>query len=244
MRRGGAEEGSERGVRIIRLADVSSAEAHGALDEIGPFDGWVDVQPDGYLLDLTFRRSEAAPRDDLQDMVQSARRAFGERVYATERRSLSDVVVRLLDEQGLSVSTAESCTGGWVAAALTSVAGASKVFWGGVVAYDDDAKTGLLAVRRPTIERHGAVSRETALEMARGVRDRSGTTLAVAVTGIAGPGGGTAEKPVGTVWIASVGLSENARVFRFDGDRREVRRRSVQAALDIVRLGCLTPTRG
>ncbi len=218
--------------RIIRLADVTAAEVHEALDEVEPVEGSVDLRPRGYLLDLSIR----APDETLGRIVRQVRNRFGERVYEIGPRSLAAVVVGLLGERGYTVSTAESCTGGWVATALTSVPGAAEVFWGGVVAYDDAAKIAALEVQTSTLERCGAVSEEVVQEMARGIRQRSGTTLSVAVTGIAGPSGGTAEKPVGTVWIASAGGRERVRAFRFPGDRREVRRSSVRAALDMIRL--------
>jgi nicotinamide-nucleotide amidase len=221
--------------RIIRLADVTAAEVHEALDEVEPVDGSVDLRPRGYLLDLSIR----APDEILERIVRQVRRRFGDRVYEVGQRSLAAVVVGLLGERGFTVSTAESCTGGGVATALTSVPGASEVYWGGVVAYDDAAKMAQLEVQASTLERCGAVSEEVVQEMARGIRRRSGTNLSVAVTGIAGPSGGTAEKPVGTVWIASAGPQKSARAFRFPGDRREVRRRSVRAALDMIRLAGL-----
>lgn len=218
----------------MRLAGVTVAEVQEALREIKLPDAAVDVTPRGYLLDLVFAGSEASWRAAGRMLARS----FGERVYEIGHRSLPLVTVDSLVRQGLSVSTAESCTGGAVGAALTSVPGASRVYWGGIVAYDDAAKRELLGVRQDALERCGAVSEEVAVEMARGVQQRSGTSLAVAVTGIAGPAGGTADKPVGTVWIASVGQRDEVRCFLFPGGRREVRRRSVQAALDMIRLGC------
>lgn len=226
--------------RIIRLADVTAAEVHEALDEVEPVDGSVDLRPRGYLLDLSIR----APDETFDRIVRQVRRRFGDRVYEVGQRSLAAVVIGLLGERGLTLSTAESCTGGGVATALTSVPGASEVYWGGVVAYDDAAKIAELEVQASTLERCGAVSEEVVQEMARGIRRRSGTNLSVAVTGIAGPSGGTAEKPVGTVWIASAGPQERARAFRFPGDRREVRRRSVRAALDMIRLAGLAGLAG
>lgn len=218
--------------RMVRLADVTTAELHEALAEVVPVGAAVDLRPRGYILDLTIR----APAETVGRIVRQVRNRFGDRVYEIGPRSLVAVVVGLLGERGYTVSTAESCTGGWVATALTSVPGASDVFWGGVVAYDDAAKTAELEVGTSTLERYGAVSEEVAREMASGIRRRSGTTLSVAVTGIAGPGGGTPQKPVGTVWIATAGGRERAREFRFSGGRREVRRRSVRAALDMIRL--------
>ncbi len=126
-----------------------------------------------------------------------------------------DRVVEILKERGATVATAESCTGGRVAAAFTASAGASDYFVGGVVAYSNEVKIGVLGVERETIERHGAVSREVAEQMATGVRRLTGADYAIATTGIAGPGGGTSEKPVGTVWVAvSAAVRGNIRARR------------------------------
>ncbi|MDQ3617400.1 MAG: CinA family protein [Pseudomonadota bacterium] len=130
--------------------------------------------------------------------------------------------------------TAESCTGGWIAKTLTDIAGSSGWFECGMAAYSYEAKQALLGVRPQTLEEHGAVSRETVIEMVSGALVHSGATLAVAVTGIAGPGGSTDDKPVGTVWIAwkRRGGYPDASVFHFDGDREAVRRQTVAAALN------------
>lgn len=132
-----------------------------------------------------------------------------------------------------SMVTAESCSGGWIAKTLTDVAGSSDWFEAGMVAYSYEAKQALLGVRPETLMRHGAVSEETALEMVSGALIHSGASLAVAVTGIAGPGGGTPDKPVGTVWIAwkRRGGYPRAELFQFPGDREAVRRQTVAAAL-------------
>lgn len=130
--------------------------------------------------------------------------------------------------------TAESCSGGWIAKVLTDVAVSSEWFEAGMVAYSYEAKQALLGVRPETLMRHGAVSEETALEMVSGALIHSGATLAVAVTGIAGPGGGTPDKPVGSVWIAwkRRGGYPRARLYQFEGDREAVRRQTVAAALE------------
>jgi len=129
--------------------------------------------------------------------------------------------------------TAESCTGGWIAKAMTDAAGSSAWFDCGMAAYSYEAKQALLGVRPQTLEQHGAVSRETVIEMVSGALSNSGASIAVAVTGIAGPGGGSADKPVGTVWIGwkRRGGYANAQSFHFEGDRDAVRRQTVAAAL-------------
>ena len=115
---------------------------------------------------------------------------------------LSQALVRNLTEAGKAVATAESCTGGWIAKSITDVDGSSAVFGYGIVSYSNGAKESILGVQNATIERHGAVSEEVVEEMADGVLHLSGADIAVAVSGIAGPGGGTDDKPVGTVWFA------------------------------------------
>ncbi|MEO6364453.1 MAG: CinA family protein [Luteimonas sp.] len=129
--------------------------------------------------------------------------------------------------------TAESCTGGWIAKTVTDIPGSSDWFDCGMAAYSYEAKQALLGVRPQTLETHGAVSRETVIEMVSGALARSGASVAVAVTGIAGPGGAIDGKPVGTVWIAwkRRGGYPTAEPFHFDGDREAVRRQTVAAAL-------------
>lgn len=132
------------------------------------------------------------------------------------------------------LATAESCTGGWIAQTVTAIAGSSAWFDRGFVTYSNAAKMDMLGVAAATLENHGAVSGETAAEMAAGALARAGVELAVAVTGVAGPGGGSAEKPVGTVWFGWC-LDGGVPVTRrqcFDGDRESVRRQTVAVALD------------
>ncbi len=139
---------------------------------------------------------------------------------------------------GLTVATAESCTGGWIAKALTDVPGSSSWFGTGLVTYSNAAKTALLGVRGETLERYGAVSEETVRDMATGAIRASRADIAVAVSGIAGPDGGTPQKPVGTVWFAWAMAGDRplvtAECIRFQGDRETVRRRSVCHGLDGV----------
>ena len=148
------------------------------------------------------------------------------------RQFATDVGERLRSGRHMLV-TAESCTGGWIAKVVTDIAGSSDWFDCGMVAYSYEAKQALLGVSPQTLEAHGAVSRETAVEMVSGALVHSGASVAVAVTGIAGPGGGGADKPVGTVWIAwkRRGGYARAGLFQFQGDREAVRRQTVAAAL-------------
>lgn len=134
------------------------------------------------------------------------------------------------------LATAESCTGGWISKVVTDIAGSSEWFDCGMAVYSYEAKQAMLGVHPNTLEVHGAVSRETAIEMVSGALVHSGASLAVAVTGIAGPGGGSEDKPVGTVWIAwkRRGGYASASVFRFEGDREAVRRQTVGKALEGV----------
>jgi nicotinamide-nucleotide amidase len=145
----------------------------------------------------------------------------------------AELLFRLLEKQGLLLALAESCTGGLVAKMLTDLPGSSRVFLGGAVAYSNAAKQRLLAVEQPILDRYGAVSRQTAVAMADGLFAVTPADLALSVTGIAGPEGGTSAKPVGTVWICARrrGGPEQARIFRFPGGRDLVRRRSAVAAL-------------
>jgi len=147
--------------------------------------------------------------------------------------ALAEQVGDLLRVNRLMLCTAESCTGGWIAKMITDVPGCSDWFDSGMACYSYEAKQALLGVRPETLTHYGAVSRETVLEMVSGALVTSGASVAVAVTGIAGPSGGTADKPVGTVWVAwkRRGGYAKAEVFHFDGDRDAVRRQTVDAAL-------------
>lgn len=145
---------------------------------------------------------------------------------------LASRVIEIFREKGLSLALAESCTGGMIAETITNVAGASDIFYGSAVTYVNSAKEHILGVAHETLEKHGAVSSECAEEMACGSRRVYGADVAMSVTGIAGPGGGSAAKPVGTVWfgLASKDGTETFR-RRFDGDRAAVRRQTVEEVL-------------
>jgi PncC family amidohydrolase len=149
--------------------------------------------------------------------------------------SLETQVGHLLHERGLKLVLAESCTGGLLGSRITDVPGSSEYFLGSVVAYAYEAKVALLGVSWDTLNTKGAVSRETVLEMARGIRARMKADIAISVSGIAGPGGGTPEKPVGTTWIGFVvAEDERAEIFHFSGEREENKVAAVEAALKML----------
>ncbi len=179
------------------------------------------------------------PAEQARRLVGSAlaklRDKVGAYVYGEDDTDLAAVVLERCRALGITLTVAESCTGGLLGERLTNIPGSSDVFLGGVIAYHNDLKTGLLGVSRKELAKHGAVSEESVVEMAAGIRERSRSDVAVAITGIAGPGGGTPEKPVGLVWIAVHGKEAKARRFHLVGDRTEIRQRAAQAALEMVR---------
>jgi nicotinamide-nucleotide amidase len=177
----------------------------------------------------------AALEARLERGVEELTAALGEVVFSTDGRSLEQVVGDALRAEGARIAVAESCTGGLVQAQLTDVPGSSAWVKGGLVAYANEIKTDWLGVSEALLAAHGAVSEPVAIAMATGVRDRYGADVGVGVTGIAGPSGGTREKPVGTVVVAVVGRGQAVRTFAFPGDRQTIRRHAVAAALDMVR---------
>ena len=184
-------------------------------------------------VDLVVEPGAEARASELADALRDG---LGRYLFSEDERSIAEIVLDLARERGLTLATAESCTGGLVAARLTSVPGSSDVFRGGVVAYSNDVKERELGVAASVLEEHGAVSAETAKAMAEGARVRLGVDLAVAVTGVAGPGGGTEDKPVGLVYVHAAGPDgEEARRSDLPGDREMVRGRAAAAALHLVR---------
>ena len=171
----------------------------------------------------------------VREAIVKLRDRVGAYAYGEDDADLAAVVLERCRALNLKLAVAESCTGGMLGERITSIPGSSDVFLGGVIAYHNDVKKGSLGVRAEDIERYGSVSEQVALQMAAGVREKTGADVGVSVTGIAGPGGGTAEKPVGLVWIAVHGSDAKARRFHVGGDRAEIRQRAAQAALEMVR---------
>jgi nicotinamide-nucleotide amidase len=225
------------GLRKLRFFGASESAVAKALAEAGG---------DGDGVEATICARDFEIHVDLVVAPGAERRAdeLAERLVAPLERYLftqteqpvEEIVLALCRARGLSLATAESCTGGMVAERITSVPGSSDVFVGSIVAYADEVKARELAVPSEVLERHGAVSAEAAAAMAAGARERLGTDVAVSVTGIAGPGGGTETKPVGLVYLHAVG-PDGARSadFVLPGDRSTIRRRATVTALHLVR---------
>jgi len=228
---------SDTHTRRLRTTGVAEARlAEIVRDALG------DDHHDGLAWCVASYGVDVLVRDDdtarLDDVTARLRTAFGENLFAEGTVDLPEVVVRRLTERGETVAVAESCTGGLVGAALTSVPGSSRVLLGGVIAYANAVKQEQLGVDVALIEEHGAVSDVVARAMAEGVRARLGSTYGVSTTGVAGPGGGTEDKPVGTVWIGFADAEGAvARLRRLGGDRSLVRHWSVAATLDAIRRG-------
>jgi len=227
-----------RSVRTTGIAESALAERVGAIEEeIAPLTLAYLPSTDGVELRVTawsLRDDEADRR--LAAAAAQLRERAGEHAYGEDGIDLAAVVLEQLRARKARLVVAESCTGGLLGARITAVPGASTVFIGGVVAYDDIVKSGTLDVPPELLDKHGAVSEEVVTAMAAGVQRQFAVDAALAITGIAGPAGGTPEKPVGTVWLAArFGAHTRALKRMFPGDRGEIRARAAQAALDLLR---------
>ena len=229
--------GRPRGRRVLRFFGAGESTIARALDEAGGEGDGVEVTICAREFEIhvdLLVEEDAEERADR--LVAAARERASEYLFAEDERSVAEIVLELCRARGLTLAAAESCTGGLVASRLTAVPGSSDVFQGAVVAYADGVKEAGLGVPAAILREHGAVSEEAAREMAAGARARLSADVAVAVTGIAGPGGGTPEKPVGLVHLHAAGPDgELARRFSFPGDRAAVRGRAATAALHLVR---------
>ena len=227
-----------RSVRTTGIAESALAERVGAIEEeIAPLTLAYLPSTEGVDLRVTawgLREAEAERR--LAQVAAVLRERAGEHAYGADGADLAAVVLDQLRARKGRLVVAESCTGGLLGARITAVPGASSVFIGGVVAYDDVVKSGTLDVSPELLEQYGAVSEQVVSAMAEGVQRQFAVDAALAITGIAGPTGGTADKPVGTVWLAArLGAHTRALKRIFPGDRGEIRARSAQAALDLLR---------
>ena len=227
----------KRGRAVLRFYGAPESAVARALAEAGGEGNGVEATICAREFEIHVDLVYDADADGRAQALATALRGGLERyLFSEDERSVAEIVLERCRARGLTLAAAESCTGGLVAARLTDVAGSSDVFRGGVVAYANDVKETYLGVSRELLERHGAVSAEAAQAMAHGVRERLGTDVGVAVTGIAGPDGGTEEKPVGLVLIHAVGPdAEKARHIELPGDRETVRSRATVAALHLVR---------
>jgi len=235
---GGSAVVRSRSVRTTGIAESALAERVGAFEEsIAPLTLAYLPSTEGVELRVTawgLRADEADRR--LAAATAQLRERAGEHCYGEDGTDLAAVVLDQLRERRARLVVAESCTGGVLSARITAIPGASHVFIGGVVAYDNMVKSGTLDVPPELLDHYGAVSEQVVSAMAEGVQRQFAVDAALAITGIAGPTGGTAEKPVGTVWLAArYGAEARALKRLFPGDRNEIRGRSAQAALDLLR---------
>ena len=223
--------------RTLRFYGVSESAVARALEEAGGEGEGVEATICARDFEIHVDLVVGPKGGPRADAIATALRAqVGESLFSEDERSIGALVLDLCRSHGLTLATAESCTGGLVAARLTAVPGSSDVFRGSVVAYADDVKERELAVPAELLAAHGAVSAEVAAAMAAGVRQRLGTDVAVSVTGVAGPGGGTPEKPVGLVYLhASAPGGELWAEFSVPADRETIRVRATVAALHLLR---------
>ena len=223
--------------RILRFFGLPESAVAGVVEQAGGESDGLEVTICAH--DLEVEVDLVIPpgaEGQAQRIIAALREAHPRALFAEDERAVEAIVLDAARERRLEIATAESCTGGLVAARLTSVPGSSDVFVGGLVAYDDRVKLDALGVPADVLERHGAVSAETAAAMAAGARRVLGASVAVSVTGVAGPGGGTEAKPVGLVYLhAETPADSHGVELRLPGDRDAVRRRAAASALHLLR---------
>lgn len=227
--------------KVLRIVGIGEGHMAEKIDDIieaqtnptvAPYakDGEVTIRITAKVMD----KSEAEAL--ISQTEQQIRTRLGDDVYGSGDTTLEEVIGKLLISKELTISTAESCTGGLLAGRLINYPGISSVFMDGVVSYSNDAKIKRLGVRSSTLEQYGAVSKEVAAEMAQGIAKTSGSKIGISTTGIAGPTGGSAEKPVGLVYVGLYAAGETkTKKLNLWGDRREIRDRAVNEALDFLR---------
>jgi nicotinamide-nucleotide amidase len=223
--------------RTLRFFGVGESQVAQAFTEAGGDGDGLDVTICARSFEIhvdLLAEPRAEPR--LAELEAALEQRLGRHLFSADGRSVEKIVLDRCRELDWTIGTAESCTGGLVAAALTAIPGSSDAVAGGIVSYSDDLKKSVLGVPGELLEEHGAVSAEVAEAMAKGVRERLGVDVAVSVTGVAGPGGGSEDKPVGLVYFhAETPDGGHGSSFSFPGDRDSIRRRSVVASLHLVR---------
>jgi nicotinamide-nucleotide amidase len=229
---------------ICRRLKVASETESGVDSAIGSiYTSYISIETtilsSPGMIELTFywmgEANQQLAEDQLQELVARVRQKLGDSIFTDREEDLEQVVGRMLFQKGKTVATAESCTGGLLGKMLTDVPGSSDYYRGGVVCYSNDLKANLVGVNETTLERFGAVSEQVAAQMAVGIRESSGADLGLSVTGIAGPGGETAEKPIGLVFVGLSSDQVRVKKLNFGGPREAIRIRASRFALDWLR---------
>jgi len=227
--------------RFLRVFGIGESALEEAIKDLIENQSNPTIAPYVKEGEVTVRITARYPKDNQgEDIIapveEEIRKRLGIKVYSSDNRNLDEVVAGLLLQSGTTIAIAESCTGGLISARLTEIPGVSRVFNRGIISYSNQSKVEDLNVRQETLERFGAVSRETAIEMAVGVRDISGSDLGISVTGIAGPDGGSSEKPVGLVYIALANKDDvECKELKLWGTRNRIRNVTSLYAFDMIR---------
>lgn len=232
--------------RMVKISGVGESKAATTVADLIDKQTNPTIAPYAKLGEVNFRitasaNDKAEAKKLIEPVVNEFKNRFANKIFTTnEEETLEDVVVNLLLKNGLKLSTAESCTGGLLSGKIINVSGASKVFEEGFITYSNKAKEKYLKVNKESLDKYGAVSSQVAKEMVLGTAKKTGSQACIAITGLAGPEGGSKEKPVGLVYIA-VFLNNNVEVkeYRFNGNRQSIRERTVVMALDLLRLSII-----
>ncbi len=232
--------------RMVKISGVGESKAATTVADLIDKQTNPTIAPYAKLGEVNFRitasaNDKAEAKKLIEPVVNEFKNRFANKIFTTnEEETLEDVVVNLLLKNGLKLSTAESCSGGLLSGKIINVSGASKVFEEGFITYSNKAKEKYLKVKKESLDKYGAVSSQVAKEMVLGTAKKTGSQACIAITGLAGPEGGSKEKPVGLVYIA-VFLNNNVEVkeYRFNGNRQSIRERTVVMALDLLRLSII-----
>jgi len=232
--------------RFLRIFGIGESAMEDAIKDLIENQSNPTIAPYAREGEAIIRITAKYPKDEaFEDIItpveQEIKKRLGVKVYSSDNRGLDEVVAGMLLQTGTTIAIAESCTGGLISARLTEVSGVSKIFNRGIISYSNKSKMENLKVKEETLERFGAVSREMALEMAKGIREVSKTDLGLSVTGIAGPDGGAPEKPVGLVYVALADKSDvECKELRLWGSRNRIRNVTALHAFDIIRRKLMT----